>query len=202
MPTLQPRAARPSARLTAVVDLPTPPLPEATATMRSTPGRARPRAAPALCRAAWCCGGGGAAGPDLSAVRLTRAVVTPGTRRIARSAARRRSSMRAASLASTRIETKTRPSLTVMPLIAPVSGNAVLPSGPTTDRSASSTSRSLAMLPLQDLPTKVKFVYLIQRLRITAPGAREPGRRHGPRHGLCANAARIATMPSHPCLFA
>ena len=38
MPTLAPSAASPSARLTAVVDLPTPPLPEATATMFLTPG--------------------------------------------------------------------------------------------------------------------------------------------------------------------
>src|SRR6516164_900731 len=38
IPTLRPSALRPSARLTAVVDLPTPPLPEATAMMASTPG--------------------------------------------------------------------------------------------------------------------------------------------------------------------
>ena len=37
-PVLTPLAARPSARLTAVVDLPTPPLPEATAMMCFTPG--------------------------------------------------------------------------------------------------------------------------------------------------------------------
>src|SRR5436305_470563 len=37
-PTLRPRSRRPSARLIAVVDLPTPPLPEATATMAATPG--------------------------------------------------------------------------------------------------------------------------------------------------------------------
>src|SRR6056297_12742 len=38
MPTRAPSAARARARLTAVVDLPTPPLPEATATMLPTPG--------------------------------------------------------------------------------------------------------------------------------------------------------------------
>ncbi len=38
MPTFSPRSRKPSARLTAVVDLPTPPLPEATAMMASTPG--------------------------------------------------------------------------------------------------------------------------------------------------------------------
>ncbi len=38
MPALRPMAWKPSARLTATVDLPTPPLPEATATMCFTPG--------------------------------------------------------------------------------------------------------------------------------------------------------------------
>ena len=38
MPTVAPSAASASARLTAVVDLPTPPLPEATAMMFLTPG--------------------------------------------------------------------------------------------------------------------------------------------------------------------
>ena len=37
-PVLTPMAASPSARFTAVVDLPTPPLPEATAMMCFTPG--------------------------------------------------------------------------------------------------------------------------------------------------------------------
>jgi len=54
MPTRQPSAERLIARLTAVVDLPTPPLPEATATMRATPGmailRAGPGVGPAACR--------------------------------------------------------------------------------------------------------------------------------------------------------
>ena len=39
-PTLRPRSRRPSARLTAVVDLPTPPLPEATAMIAPTPAMA------------------------------------------------------------------------------------------------------------------------------------------------------------------
>src|SRR5579883_2132246 len=42
-PTLSPLALRASARLAATVDLPTPPLPEATATMASTPGTPPPR---------------------------------------------------------------------------------------------------------------------------------------------------------------
>src|SRR5580700_103580 len=37
-PTLRPRSRKASARLTAVVDLPTPPLPDATAMMAPTPG--------------------------------------------------------------------------------------------------------------------------------------------------------------------
>src|SRR5215472_9487775 len=40
MPTVRPRSRKPSARLTAVVDLPTPPLPEATAMIAPTPGTA------------------------------------------------------------------------------------------------------------------------------------------------------------------
>ena len=38
MPTFSPKSRRPSARLTATVDLPTPPLPEATAMIAATPG--------------------------------------------------------------------------------------------------------------------------------------------------------------------
>src|SRR4030081_1591552 len=37
-PTRRPRSRRPSARLSAVVDLPTPPLPDATAITAATPG--------------------------------------------------------------------------------------------------------------------------------------------------------------------
>src|SRR4029450_6141349 len=40
-PTLSPMSRKPSARLTAVVDLPTPPLPDATAMMAFTPSGAR-----------------------------------------------------------------------------------------------------------------------------------------------------------------
>ena len=54
MPVLSPMACRPSARLTAVVDLPTPPLPEATAIMCLMPATwiAVPPAAGSRCRAA------------------------------------------------------------------------------------------------------------------------------------------------------
>src|ERR1700722_6728801 len=50
MPTCNPRSRKPKARLTAVVDLPTPPLPEATAMIASTPGMpAGDRAGGATC---------------------------------------------------------------------------------------------------------------------------------------------------------
>ena len=47
-PVLTPMAASPSARLTAVVDLPTPPLPEATAMMCFTPGTSMRPAPPVV----------------------------------------------------------------------------------------------------------------------------------------------------------
>src|ERR1700750_2144627 len=52
MPTLSPRAAKPSARLQEVVDLPTPPLPEATAITCFIPGM------PAAFEVARACGAG------------------------------------------------------------------------------------------------------------------------------------------------
>ncbi len=75
-PTRRPRSRRPSARLSAVVDLPTPPLPEATAMTAATPGISRllrhrrrralrrpvrvgPAARPAMCRVPARRGGGG-----------------------------------------------------------------------------------------------------------------------------------------------
>src|SRR5450631_660062 len=82
MPTRQPCAKRPSARLTLVVDLPTPPLPEATAMMLEIPGIAIPRGAAAFGRA----GGGGAC---FSEVRLTSALATPANFLTAASAAAR-----------------------------------------------------------------------------------------------------------------
>src|SRR5436305_15136547 len=57
-PTLRPLALKPSARLTAVVDLPTPPLPEATATIVPTPGTT-----PRCCIGLLCGGWAWAAGP-------------------------------------------------------------------------------------------------------------------------------------------
>src|SRR5687768_4033691 len=107
MPTERPLALRPSARLTAVVDLPTPPLPLATAMIAPTPGT------PALPGGAWRrgCGAigapvGGAAGGSgralaradgdwtgASAVSTTIADVTPGSATTALSAALRTGSI-------------------------------------------------------------------------------------------------------------
>src|SRR6266513_1401901 len=86
-PTRRPRSRRPSARLSAVVDLPTPPLPEATAITAAAPGLR-------------------------SAVNAIMAAVTPGMARTAASACARTFSHARASEASTLIEKNTLPSLT------------------------------------------------------------------------------------------
>src|SRR5215203_4190209 len=59
-PAFNPMAAKPSARLHEVVDLPTPPLPEATAMTCLTPGR------PAALEVARACGSGRVADTDCS----------------------------------------------------------------------------------------------------------------------------------------
>src|ERR1700716_755981 len=53
MPTLSPIAAKPSARLQQVVDLPTPPLPEATAMTCLTPGMPAAFDVARACGAGW-----------------------------------------------------------------------------------------------------------------------------------------------------
>src|SRR6516164_8087274 len=124
-PTRKPRSRKPSARLSAVVDLPTPPLPEATAITAETPGISAcldiGECPP--CGGRWAetfgtpCAGrcDGAAAPGLrSAVSATMATVTPGTARTAVSAAARTLSQARASVASTLIEKNTLPSLTVI----------------------------------------------------------------------------------------
>src|ERR1700736_4232142 len=127
-PTRRPRSRKPSARLSAVVDFPTPPLPEATAITAATPvisdcfdigdtglcgGRCEETCGtPGACR----CGGGGcgaAVEPALrSAVSAIMATVTPGMARTAASASARVLSQARASAASTLIEKNTLPSLT------------------------------------------------------------------------------------------
>ena len=112
--------------LTAVVDLPTPPLPEATAMMDAMPGTPRlpeSSARPAACGAGRgagaagfgaivACGRGGGRGasmppPFFSAVSATMAPATPGIALTARSAAARSGSSSCARAAGTVIEKKT-----------------------------------------------------------------------------------------------
>src|SRR5438874_8316186 len=129
-PTRRPRSRRPSARLSAVVDLPTPPLPEATAMTAATPGIsacfdigdgapcggrcAATGCTPGECACACRCGGGAADGvPGLrSAVSAIIAAVTPGIARTAASACARTLSQARASAASTLMEKNTLPSVT------------------------------------------------------------------------------------------
>src|SRR5215218_6962148 len=136
-PTRRPRSRRPSARLSAVVDLPTPPLPEATAMTAATPGIsacfdigeaapcggrcAETGCTPGECECAWRCGAGAAAGdPGLGAPGLRSAVsaiiaaVTPGMARTAASACARTLSQARASAASTLMEKNTLPSAAVI----------------------------------------------------------------------------------------
>src|ERR1700674_3689572 len=125
-PTRKPRSRRPNARLSAVVDFPTPPLPEATAMTAAMPGISdcfdigdtglcgglcdETCGTPCACR----CGGGAAAAPGLRlAVSAIMATLTPGMARTAASAAARTVSQARASVASTLIEKNTLPSLTV-----------------------------------------------------------------------------------------
>src|SRR5476651_1248797 len=124
-PTRKPRSRRPSARLSAVVDFPTPPLPDATAITAAMPGISDCRdigefgpgccdggcdetcGTPCACRC-----GGGAAAALRSAVSAIMAAVTPGMARTAASAWVRTLSQARASVASTLIEKNTLPSLT------------------------------------------------------------------------------------------
>src|ERR1700759_4973135 len=138
-PTFSPRSRKPSARLSAVVDLPTPPLPEATAMTALTPGISACRdigEPPGGCGGCRCAeagltppdagGGGGGVLPGLrSAVSAIIAVVTPGMARTAASACARTSSQARASWASTLMEKNTLPSLTVIADSTPASVKAV-----------------------------------------------------------------------------
>ena len=152
-PTFSPRSRRPSARLTAVVDLPTPPLPDATATIAATPGgpctgalaaRRMRMAGRAVRRLAAADAARARAPPARSPVSATMADFTPGTARTAASAALRTGSQCGTTAASTVIEKNTLPSLTTTSesLPVPVIG---VPSGLFTAASASSTSSLVAM---------------------------------------------------------
>src|SRR5215475_10260104 len=130
-PTRRPRSRKPNARLSAVVDLPTPPLPEATAMTAAMPGisacldigfcppcggRCEDAGCTPPCAWRYGCGtGGGVAEPGLrSAVSAINATVTPGMARTAASACARTLSQARASAASTLMEKNTLPSGTVI----------------------------------------------------------------------------------------
>src|SRR5215813_14444876 len=160
-PTLRPRSRRPSAILSAVVDLPTPPLPEATAMTALTLGISACRdigEPPGGCGGCRCAeagltppagagrGGGGGALPGLrSAVSAIMAVVTPGMARTAASACARTSSQARASWASTLIEKNTLPSPAVIADSTPASVKAV----PRGDRTLESASRTCCCVTLK-----------------------------------------------------
>src|SRR5262249_20816485 len=162
MPTLSPMSRKPSARLTAVVDLPTPPLPDATAMIAFTPSGAwaelgPPRAPLAAAGGGRCalpgpgarCAPGALPAPGArSAVSATMADWTPGTARTAVSAALRTGSQRWTAAASTLMEKNTLPSVVTTSERTPawVSSR---PSGAGTLFSASTTcSFVTAMLPV------------------------------------------------------
>ena len=125
MPTVRPMSRKPSARLTAVVDLPTPPLPDATAMIDLTPSGAcaalgPPRCAGALAAGAAPCAAG--AGRRALGGQRHHGDCTPGTARTAASAALRTGSQRGTAAASTLIEKNTLPSVTTTSDSAPRGG--------------------------------------------------------------------------------
>src|SRR5262245_10052565 len=143
-PTLRPRVASPRARLTAVVDLPTPPLPEATAMIASTPGTPTvpsPRGAGRGAAAPLPAGDGraGADPPLRSAVSATIADVTPGVARTTSFACLRTDSQAFTRAASTLIERVSSPSLASTSNSAPLLSSGV-PSGELTRARLASTS--------------------------------------------------------------
>ena len=156
-PTFMPRSRSPSARLTAVVDLPTPPLPDATAMMASTPGIPG-----CTLSAGWACGAGAPAargwvatcagcGPRAaapaarSAVRATKADCTPGMARTVSSAALRTDSHDLTVAASTVSEKNTLLSETTISESTRASGKG-LPSGDGTFAKAARTCSLLTAI--------------------------------------------------------
>ncbi len=128
-----------------MVDLPTPPLPEATAITDSMPGTARAvpvgeapgRGAAARCDSRLGCGER-ALPPVRSAVSATSTEATPGIARTAASALLRTSSQASACVASTVSEKNTLPSVTTMSESLPEAARST-PSGPLIDFSFSRT---------------------------------------------------------------
>ena len=151
MPTFSPRSRKPSAKLTAVVDLPTPPFPEATAMTASTPGipgcvLSAGWAARWAWTAVWAGCGPRAAEPGLrSAVNATSADCTPGIARTASSAALRTGSHLFTAAASTVSEKKTFPSETTTSESTRASDKAV-PAGDGTLAKAARTCSLLTVM--------------------------------------------------------
>src|SRR4051794_36941533 len=155
-PILRPCARSARARLQAVVDLPTPPLPEATAMTCVTPGMIWARGEGA-CAGRPGAGEGEVAGPfaaGRSAVRLANTPETPESFRTAASAASRAGSTAAASLGSIAIENMTRPVGSIrISDSRPDAARLAPPSPSVTVASACRTcSRVIATLSLQDAP--------------------------------------------------
>src|SRR3954466_8670231 len=155
-PILSPCARSARARLQAVVDLPTPPLPEATAMTCVTPGMIWARGEGA-CAGRPGAGEGEVAGPfaaGRSAVRLANTPETPESFRTAASAASRAGSIAAASLGSIAIENMTRPVGSIrISDSRPDAARLAPPSPSVTVASACRTcSRVIATLSLQDAP--------------------------------------------------
>jgi hypothetical protein len=147
MPTLRPSVWRPRARLQAVVDLPTPPLPEATAITFFTPGIACERAVGAVAGRPGV-GCGVVAGPcpaGRSAVSAMNTPVTSGRAFTAASAAWRTRSMVADSGGSIAIEKVTRPlGSTTMSDRRPEAGSVAPRVSFTVARAWSTCSRAIA----------------------------------------------------------
>ena len=175
MPVLSPMACRPSARLTAVVDLPTPPLPDATAIMCLMPATCgrwpRPAAAGAgaagaappppmpLARASCTLALSGTFAPrapaplpaaaaprGFSAVKTATTPVTPSISRTTFSAACRSGSSSLARSTGTVIENDTRPSLSRISDTSPKSTMLPCKSGPLIRRKRSTTWSLLGLM--------------------------------------------------------
>ncbi len=152
-PTESPFAFSASARLAATVDLPTPPLPEATATIARTPGRQRAFAA-AACRRAGAgpcpgaprAGRGSPPGGRASAVSTAVTDSTPGSASTAASAALRSGSRRGPRSGSTSIAKPTLPSRTTTPDTIPSETMSPPLSGSRTAASASRTCLSVTAI--------------------------------------------------------
>ena len=157
-PTRWPLAARPRARFAATVDLPTPPLPLATATMARTPGRPIFASCPA-------CGPAGAAlavapasfAAARWAVSTARTERTPGIDPTASSACLRMGSDSAPLFGSTSMAKLTTPLSMARPAIMPRLTTSSPRSGSRTVRRASSTCCSDGSVMLECFPLAPTF---------------------------------------------